>query len=226
MSAAHSPTSSFSTKQPWQIVDRKGPVHARPRGSRFPERYPARHGRSRAIATIVHGTTVGTNALLERKGGKAGVIATEGFRDVLEMRRRDRPQTWGLWGQFEPVVPRERRLEVRERVLADGTVRTAIDPEEVNARARELLALGVEAVAVTFINSYANGENERAAAEAIRIRLAERLCEHLERHTSRNPRIRTRIHDGAERLSAACGRRLSRPARVRSRGTGHLRGNC
>ena len=74
-----------------------------------------------AIATIVHGTTVGTNALLERKGGKAGVIATEGFRDVLEMRRRDRPQTWGLWGQFEPVVPRERRVEVRERVLADGT---------------------------------------------------------------------------------------------------------
>jgi N-methylhydantoinase A/oxoprolinase/acetone carboxylase beta subunit len=66
------------------------------------------------IGTVVHGTTVGTNALLERKGGKAGVIATEGFRDVLEMRRRDRPQTWGLWGQFEPVVPRERRVETRE----------------------------------------------------------------------------------------------------------------
>jgi N-methylhydantoinase A len=121
-----------------------------------------------AIATIVHGTTVGTNALLERKGGKSGVIATEGFRDVLEMRRRDRPQTWGLWGQFEPVVPRERRVEVRERVLADGSVHTAIDPEEVKARARELLTLGVEAVAVTFINAYANGENERVAAEAIR----------------------------------------------------------
>jgi N-methylhydantoinase A len=121
-----------------------------------------------AIATIVHGTTVGTNALLERKGGKAGVIATEGFRDVLEMRRRDRPQTWGLWGQFEPVVPRERRVEVRERVLADGTVHTTIDPEEVKARARDLLARGAEAVAVTFINSYANAANERIAAEAIR----------------------------------------------------------
>lgn len=129
-----------------------------------------RHGTDdvSAIVTIVHGTTVGTNALLERKGGKAGVIATEGFRDVLEMRRRDRPQTWGLWGQFEPVVPRERRVEVRERVLADGSVRTAIDPEEVKARAREFIAQGVEAVAVTFINSYANGENERVAAEAIR----------------------------------------------------------
>ncbi len=121
-----------------------------------------------AVATIVHGTTVGTNALLERKGGKAGVIATEGFRDVLEMRRRDRPQTWGLWGQFEPVVPRERRVEVRERVLADGTVHTAISPDEVKERAKELLARGAEAVAVTFINAYANAENERIAAEAIR----------------------------------------------------------
>ncbi|HEV2570215.1 MAG TPA: hydantoinase/oxoprolinase family protein [Beijerinckiaceae bacterium] len=120
------------------------------------------------VATVVHGTTVGTNALLERKGGKAGVIATEGFRDVLEMRRRDRPQTWGLWGQFEPVVPRERRVEVRERVLADGTVHQAIDPEDVKARARDLLALGAQAVAVTFINSYANGQNERIAAEALK----------------------------------------------------------
>ncbi len=121
-----------------------------------------------AVATIVHGTTVGTNALLERKGGKAGVIATEGFRDVLEMRRRDRPQTWGLWGQFEPVVPRERRLEVRERVLADGTVHTEVSADEVSERARELLARGAQAVAVTFINAYANAQNERIAAEAIR----------------------------------------------------------
>lgn len=120
------------------------------------------------LATIVHGTTVGTNALLERKGGKVGVIATEGFRDVLEMRRRDRPQTWGLWGQFEPVVPRERRLEVAERVLADGRVHRSVDSEAVKSRARELLALGAQAVAVTFINSYANAANERIAAEALK----------------------------------------------------------
>lgn len=120
------------------------------------------------VATVVHGTTVGTNALLERKGGKAGIIATEGFRDVLEMRRRDRPQTWGLWGQFEPVVPRDRRVEVRERVLADGTVRTEADPAEIVERARELLDRGVQAVAVTFINSYANGHNERIAVQALK----------------------------------------------------------
>jgi N-methylhydantoinase A len=120
------------------------------------------------VATVVHGTTVGTNALLERKGGKAGIIATEGFRDVLEMRRRDRPQTWGLWGQFEPVVPRDRRVEVCERVLADGTVRTEADPAEIVERARELLDRGVQAVAVTFINSYANGHNERIAVQALK----------------------------------------------------------
>ena len=67
------------------------------------------------VGTIVHGTTVGTNALLERKGAPIGVITTKGFRDVLEMRRRDRPRTWGLWGQFTPVVPRDRRVEVNER---------------------------------------------------------------------------------------------------------------
>lgn len=120
------------------------------------------------IGTVIHGTTVGTNALLERKGGNAGVIATQGFRDVLEMRRRDRPQTWGLWGQFEPVVPRERRVELHERVLADGTVHVEIDPDEVVRRARELLERGATAVAVTFINSYANPHNERIAAEALK----------------------------------------------------------
>src|SRR5690606_17320892 len=76
----------------------------------------------REIRTIVHGTTVGTNALLERRVAKTGIITTRGFRDVLEMRRRDRPQTWGLRGAFEPIVPRALRLEVDERVLADGTL--------------------------------------------------------------------------------------------------------
>jgi len=120
------------------------------------------------IGTVVHGTTVGTNALLERKGGRVGVITTKGFRDVLEMRRRDRPETWGLWGQFEPIVPRDFRLEVEERTLADGTVRQAIDPREVQDAARDLLAKGAQAVVVFFINAYANGANERAAVEALK----------------------------------------------------------
>ena len=118
------------------------------------------------IATVVHGTTVGTNALLERKGAPTGIITSSGFRDALEMRRRDRPQTWGLWGQYEPVSPRDMRLEVGERTLADGTVHVAVDADEVKAAARQLLDQGAEALAIAFINAYANDANEIVAYEA------------------------------------------------------------
>ena len=121
-----------------------------------------------SIATVVHGTTVGTNALLERRGAPTGIITTVGFRDVLEMRRRDRPATWGLRGEFEPVIPRDRRLEVSERVLADGTVHTPVDIAAVTAAARQLLAMGCQAVAIVFVNAYANAANEQAALEAVR----------------------------------------------------------
>ena len=120
------------------------------------------------MGSIVHGTTVGTNALLERKGAKIGVITTRGFRDVLEMRRRDRPRTWGLWGDFTPIADRDMRLEVDERVLADGTLRAAVDVAQVVAAARALIAKGAEALAIIFINAYANPANERAAAAAAR----------------------------------------------------------
>ncbi|MGN6764305.1 MAG: hydantoinase/oxoprolinase family protein [Rhizobiaceae bacterium] len=120
------------------------------------------------IGTIVHGTTVGTNALLERKGARTGIITTEGFRDLLEMRRRDRPTTWGLKGSFTPVVERTDRLEVSERVLADGSVLKVVDEEEVRAQARALAESGCEAACVFFINGYANNDNERRAVEAFR----------------------------------------------------------
>jgi N-methylhydantoinase A len=119
------------------------------------------------ISSIVHGTTVGTNALLERKGARVGLITTAGFRDVLEMRRRDRRQTWGLWGDFIPVVERDMRVEVAERTMADGKILTAIDPDEVKEAAAKLLAAGAQALALVFINSYANPANERAALAAI-----------------------------------------------------------
>src|SRR3954453_17916884 len=125
-------------------------------------------GGAAALHSIVHGTTVGTNTLLERRGPKIGVITTRGFRDVLEMRRRDRRRTWGLWGDFTPIADRDMRLEVSERVLADGTIRTAVNEHEVRAAARQLMGAGAQAVAVIFINAYANAENERRALGAVR----------------------------------------------------------
>ena len=119
-----------------------------------------------ALGSVVHGTTVGTNALLERKGARVGLITTAGFRDVLEMRRRDRRQTWGLWGDFVPVVDRDMRLEVDERTLADGSIRQPADPAQVQAAARALLEGGAEALAIVFVNAYANPANERAALAA------------------------------------------------------------
>ncbi|MEM8729879.1 MAG: hydantoinase/oxoprolinase family protein [Pseudomonadota bacterium] len=120
------------------------------------------------IAVVVHGTTAGTNALLERKGAKTGVICTQGLRDVLEMRRRDRPRTWGLRGDFEPLVDRRDRLDVPERTLADGTIRQPVDLTSVRAAAAKLQAQGCTAVAILFVNAYANPQNEAAAVAAVR----------------------------------------------------------
>ncbi|HZF77281.1 MAG TPA: hydantoinase/oxoprolinase family protein [Acetobacteraceae bacterium] len=120
------------------------------------------------FGAVVHGTTVGTNALLERKGARIGVITTLGFRDVLEMRRRDRRHTWGLWGDFLPIADRDLRLEVPERTLADGTLRQAVDLGAVERAARQLLTRGAEACAIMFINAYANAANEQAAARTVR----------------------------------------------------------
>jgi N-methylhydantoinase A len=120
------------------------------------------------IHTIVHGTTVGTNALLERKVARTGLITTRGFRDVLEMRRRDRPQTWGLRGAFTPIIGRTDRIEVNERVLADGTLHTALDEAELREAVATLLAAGCQAVCIFFINAYANPVNERRATELVR----------------------------------------------------------
>lgn len=119
-------------------------------------------------SSVVHGTTAGTNALLERKGAKTGIITTEGLRDVLEMRRRDRPATWGLVGNFEPVIPRDLRIEVPERTLADGTIRTQVDLEAVRSAAKHLVNEGCEAVAILFANAYANSENEKQAVSCVR----------------------------------------------------------
>jgi N-methylhydantoinase A len=118
------------------------------------------------IGSIVHGTTVGTNSLLERRGSKIGVITTRGFRDVLEMRRRDRRQTWGLWGDFTPIADRDFRLEVDERTLSNGSIHTEVDVAAVREAALKLRQRGAEALAIIFINAYANPANEQKALAA------------------------------------------------------------
>jgi N-methylhydantoinase A len=115
------------------------------------------------IKVLVHGTTAATNALIERKGARTGLITTRGFRDVLELGRRTRPTPYGLKGSFEPLIPRELRLEVTERVDAEGEVVLALDEEEVRQAARALRERGAEALVIHFIHSYANDHHERRA---------------------------------------------------------------
>jgi N-methylhydantoinase A len=120
------------------------------------------------LQAVVHGTTTTTNALLERKIAKVGLIATQGFRDVLELGRRTRPQPYGLRGTFRPMIDREVRLEVPERMDADGKVLTPLDEAAVAEAAKKLLAQGCEAVVIHFLHSYINPAHERRAAEIVR----------------------------------------------------------
>src|SRR5437868_13683486 len=98
------------------------------------------------LQAVVHGTTTTTNALLERKIAKVGLITTKGFRDVLELGRRTRPHSYGLRGTFHPLIEREVRLEVPERMDADGKVLIPLDEAAVAETANKLLLLRCEAV--------------------------------------------------------------------------------
>ena len=120
------------------------------------------------IDAIVHGTTTTTNAVLERKLSRTGMITTKGFRDIIEVGRRTRPQPYGMFGRFEPVVSRDLRLEVPERMDAAGRVVVDLDEEAVKEAASQLLNLGCESVVVHFLHAYANPDHERRAVEILR----------------------------------------------------------
>lgn len=121
-----------------------------------------------ALDLIVHGTTTTTNAVLERRLCKTGLITTEGFRDVLELGRRTRPQAYGMTGQFRPLIPRDLRLEVPERMLADGSEYRALDEEALRLALRKLVAEGCEALVIHFLHAYANPAHELRAGEIAR----------------------------------------------------------
>ena len=120
------------------------------------------------LEAIVHGTTTTTNAMLERKIAKVGLITTMGFRDVLELGRRTRPTPYGLKGKFVPLVERHLRLEVDERIDAEGQVLVPLDDAQVEAAASQLVALGAESVVIHFLHSYLNPAHELRAEEIVR----------------------------------------------------------
>ena len=127
-----------------------------------------------AVGAFVHGTTIATNALIERKGARTALVTTEGFRDVIEI-GKGRRLVGGLfdaaWQRPAPLVPRDRRLEIGERVAADGEVLRSPAAGELADVAARLRALGAEAVAVACLNAYVNDANEHRAAEALRAAL-------------------------------------------------------
>jgi N-methylhydantoinase A len=118
---------------------------------------------------FLHGTTVGLNALLERRGAVVGLLATRGFRDVLELRRGDRAEMYNLfWQQPPALVPRRLRLPVTERLLATGEVHTPLAAADIEKAVEVFNREGVTSVAVAFLHSYANPEHELEAAAALR----------------------------------------------------------
>lgn len=128
------------------------------------------------VLRVVHATTVAANAILERRGARTGLLTTAGFRDILEMRRLRIPRLYDL--QYEkprPLVPRRLRLEVAERIGARGEIRTPLVEADVVAAARSFAYEGVEAVAIGFLNAYANPEHEKAAERVLRRELGEQV---------------------------------------------------
>ncbi|MEE2996933.1 MAG: hydantoinase/oxoprolinase family protein [Pseudomonadota bacterium] len=120
------------------------------------------------VHEIVHGTTVGSNTILQKSGARTGLITTKGFRDVLEIGRIRTPRMFDLsWEKPEPLVPRRHRLEVGERMGADGKPVQSLPTDEVIAAGRMLLDEGVESVAICYINSCINSEHERSTVEIL-----------------------------------------------------------
>jgi N-methylhydantoinase A len=120
------------------------------------------------VAEIVHGTTVATNAILERKGARTALITTRGFRDVLEIGRLRTPRLYDLtWEKPRPLVPRRLRFEVEERLDAAGAVVRPLDREQARCVLRQLLTEGVASVAICLLHAYANPDHEREVARLL-----------------------------------------------------------
>ena len=118
-----------------------------------------------SVETLIHGTTVTTNALLERKISRVGLITTRGFRDVLELGRRTRPKPYGMTGIFECIIPREFRLEVKERIDSDGEIIEPLNKNDVTKAIKQLVENGIESLVIHFLHSYKNDIHEQIASD-------------------------------------------------------------
>ncbi len=117
--------------------------------------------RAQAVRTLIHGTTLATNALIERKGAKTALLTTKGFRDAIEIGREGRYDMYDIFiDPPAPLVPRRLRLEVTERLLADGSMLTPLDEDEARRVIQHLLGEGVEAVAVSLLHAHLNPVHE------------------------------------------------------------------
>ncbi|MDE0812126.1 MAG: hydantoinase/oxoprolinase family protein, partial [Alphaproteobacteria bacterium] len=161
-----------------------------------------------AVELVIHGTTLATNSLIERKRAKTGLIATEGFRDSVEIAYEHRFEQYDLYmDRPAPLVPRHRRLGVPERVAADGEVLLALDEGVLIEQARALEGEGIEALAICFLHSYMNADHERRARDLITnilpnvaITISSEVC----------PEIRE-----YERMSTACANAYVQPMMAR-----------
>ena len=167
---------------------------------------PTRLGLDRAALLaqtdrIVHGTTVATNALLERKGARLGLLTTEGHRDVIEMREGLKDDRYNLrMPPPEQLVPRRLRLAVRERMRADGRIEIPLDPASLDAAIAVLQQEQVEAVAVCYLHAWRDPRHEHATAEALRTRAARRLCLAVLGGAAADQGVRAGLDDGRQRL--------------------------
>ncbi len=125
---------------------------------------------------FVHGSTVTINAVLERKGARTGLITTKGFRDVYEIGRGNRPEGYNLFFKRPvPLVPRDLRLEVDERLYATGEVLRPLDESSAKETIAALKAAGVESVAVCLLHAYANAEHEQRLGDLLRAAISPSL---------------------------------------------------
>jgi N-methylhydantoinase A len=122
----------------------------------------------KAARLFLHGTTVAINALLERTGARCALLTTRGFRDIYEIGRVNRPESYNLFfKRHEPLITRDLRYEIRERVDARGTVLIGLDEDEVRAVVADAVRQGVQAIAILFLHSYANPAHEQRVKEII-----------------------------------------------------------